>query len=116
MLRKETMKAKTFGSFVAQSPSHMIQKDFKCKWGIEFMAMDEVVARKYYQKWGDSNSSFVLLKDSHDVYMYSHLIRVVKFLMPLKNHWVSKNDVVYELPPDAISCIRETITLLDLDD
>jgi hypothetical protein len=65
---------------------------------------------------GDSDSSFVLFKDSHDVYMYSHFIRAIKFLMPPKNHHVFGNDAVYELPLDAIPCIRETITLFGLDD
>ncbi len=51
---------------------HTIKKPFKCKWGIKFEEGDEVVAGKYYQKWGDSDSSYVLLKDSHVVYMYAH--------------------------------------------
>jgi hypothetical protein len=73
----------------------------KFKWGIEFEEGDEMVVRKYYQKWGDSNSSYDLLKDSHVVYMYVHLVRVIKFLMPPKNHWVFGNDIVFELSPDA---------------
>jgi len=79
------------------------------------MEGDEVVVGKYYQKGGDSDSSFVLLKDSHDVYMYFHLIRAINFLMPPKNHHVFGN-VTYELPPDTISSIKEIITLLDLGD
>jgi len=51
---------------------HTIKKPFKCKWGIKFEEGDEVVAGKYYQKWGDFDSSYVLLKDSHVVYMYAH--------------------------------------------
>ncbi len=77
---------------------HTMRKAFKCKRGIEFMARDEVVVGKNYQKWVDLNSSYVLLKDSHDVYISSHLIRAIKFLMLPKSHWVSKNDPIYELP------------------
>lgn len=51
---------------------HTLKKAFKCKWGIKFEEGDEVVVRKYYQKWGDSDSSYILLKDSHVVYMYVH--------------------------------------------
>lgn len=50
---------------------HTIKKAFKCKCGIKFEEGDEVVARKYYQKWGDFDSSYILLKYSH-VYMYGH--------------------------------------------
>jgi hypothetical protein len=44
-----------------------VKKAFKCEWGIEFEEGDDVVAGKHYQKWGNSYSSYVLLKDSHIV-------------------------------------------------
>ncbi len=80
---------------------HIVKKVLKFKWVIEFEERDEVVVKKYYRKWGDSKSSYVLLKDSHVVYMYVHLMRAIKFLMRPKNHWVFGNDIIFELPPDA---------------
>ncbi len=67
---------------------HTIKKTFKCRWDIEFDERDDMVVGKYYQKWGDSNLSYVLLTDSHVAYMYAHLVKVIKFLMPPKSHWV----------------------------
>ncbi len=64
---------------------HKVKKAFKCEC-IEFEKGDDVAAGKYYQKWGNSYSSYVLLKDSHIVYMHAHLVRAVKFLMPPKDH------------------------------
>lgn len=58
----------------------------------------------------------MLLKYSHVVYVNSHLVRVVKFLMPPRNHWVSGSDVVYELPKDILQGINEVITSLEVDD
>jgi hypothetical protein len=55
---------------------------------------DDVVGGLYYQKCGNNDNSYVLLKDSHKVYVYYHLIRVVKFLMPPKNHRMTGNDIV----------------------
>jgi hypothetical protein len=46
----------------------------------------DVVTSFYYHKWGNNDSSYVLLKDSHVVYVYLHLGRVVKFFMPPRNH------------------------------
>jgi hypothetical protein len=48
--------------------------------------------------------------------MYSHLVRVVKFLMPPKNHRVNGNDVVYELPEDVVQSINEVVASLEVDD
>jgi hypothetical protein len=45
-----------------------------------------------------AHTSYVLLKDSHIVYTSTKLAMIVKFLMPPKNHCVSGNNVVYELP------------------
>jgi hypothetical protein len=74
---------------------------------------DEVVAKKYYKKWGNSNSTYVLLKDSHAVYLYSHLVRAMKFLMPPKSHRVFNNDSLYELLSDAVTRIQSFIVILN---
>jgi hypothetical protein len=76
----------------------------------------DVVTSFYYHKWGNNDSSYVLLKDSHVVYVYLHLGRVVKFFMPPRNHWVSDNDVVYGLPKDILQGINEVIASLEVDD
>jgi hypothetical protein len=47
---------------------------------------NDVVRGLYYQKWGNNDNSYVFLKNSNKVYVYSHLIRVVKLLMPPRNH------------------------------
>jgi hypothetical protein len=36
--------------------------------------------------------------------------------MPPKNHQVFRIDAIFELPQDAITCIRLAITLLDDDE
>lgn len=50
---------------------HKVRKSFTNKWGGNFEEVEDVVVGKYYQKWGSSDSSYVLLKDSHIVYMYT---------------------------------------------
>jgi hypothetical protein len=77
---------------------YIIKEDFKCKWGTKFLANEQVVANKYYQKWGNYGGTYVLLKDSRVVFMYSHLVRTTKFLMILKDYRVQGNDFVYEHP------------------
>ncbi len=69
----------------------------------------------YDQKWGTNDSTFIMLKDSHPIFMHSHLVRVVKFLMPLKDYRVSGNDPMYELNEKAISSIKSILTSLDDD-
>ncbi len=95
---------------------HIIKKELKCKWGIEFEDKDEVVVGKYYQKWKDSNSSYILFKDSHVEYMYVHLVKAIKFFMPPKNHRVFGNDAIFELPPNVVTSIHSAIVLLDDDE
>ncbi len=58
----------------------------------------------------------MLSKYSHVVYAYSHLVRAVKFLMPLRNHRINGNDVVYELLEDILQGINEVIASLEVDD
>ncbi len=60
-------------------------------------------------KWGNNKSFYVLLKYSHLVYICSHLVKAIKFLMPLRNHRVSRNDFVYELLKDISQGINEII-------
>jgi hypothetical protein len=69
----------------------------------------------YTTKGGAIESSYGLLKDSHVVYMHVHLVRVVKFLMPSKDHKVNGNDSVYELTQDTLSGIKSMITSLEDD-
>jgi hypothetical protein len=69
----------------------------------------------YTTKGGAIGSSCVLLKDSHVVYIHAHLIQVVKFLVPPKDHKVSGNDGVYELTRDTLSSIRSVIASLEDD-
>jgi len=57
-----------------------------------------------------------MLKDSHVVYVYSHLVRVVKFMMSPKNHHVNGNDAMYELSENVLQNINEVITSLEVDD
>ncbi len=69
----------------------------------------------YTTKGGAIESSYVLLKDSHVVYMHVHLVQAMKFLMPPKDHKVSGNDDVYELTRDTLSSIRSVIASLQDD-
>jgi hypothetical protein len=71
------------------------------KWGTKYYERDEVVVGKYYQKWGNFDSSYVLLKFSNVVYLYSHLVKAVKFLMPPKDYHFFVDDALFELPNDA---------------
>ncbi len=57
---------------------HTLTKPLKCKWGTDYSKGDEVVAWKYYQKRGNSNSFYVLLKDSNVVYLFSHVVKSMK--------------------------------------
>jgi len=79
------------------------------KWGTSFSKRDVVVASLYYQRWGNNESSYVLLKDLHMVYMHAHLVWAMKVLMPPKDHMVSSNDGVYELTIDIIGGIRSVL-------
>ncbi len=69
----------------------------------------------YYQRWGHSESSYVLLKDSHVIYLHVHLVQVVKFLMPPKDHRVNGNDGEYELTWDILLGIKSVIASLEDD-
>jgi hypothetical protein len=66
-------------------PLRKVTKAFTNGWGTSFEE-DDVVGNTYYQKWGHSDTSYVLLKDSQKVYICSHMVRAIKFLMPPRNH------------------------------
>ncbi len=79
----------------------MLTNPLTYKWGMKYDVGDEVVVRKYYKKWGNSNSSYVLLKESNVVYLYPHLVKAMKFLMAPKDYCVFGNDSLFELPYEA---------------
>jgi hypothetical protein len=85
---KRNSEGQYFWLVCCNKPLHTLIHPLMCKWGIEYYEGDEVVIGKYYQKWGNSNSSYVLLKDSIVVYLYSHLVKFVKLLMPPKDYFV----------------------------
>ncbi len=43
-------------------PLHRLTSPLKCKWGMEYDVGDKIVTGKYYKKWKNFNSSYVLLK------------------------------------------------------
>jgi hypothetical protein len=59
------LKCFDFWVFCCTKPMHTIRKEFTNKWGTSFVIGDVVVAGLYYQSWGSSDESFVLLKHSH---------------------------------------------------
>jgi hypothetical protein len=99
--KKGNNEGQNFWPLCCTKPLHTLIHPLMCKWGIEYYEGDEIVVGKYYKKWGNSYSSYVLLKDSSVVYLYSHLMKVVKFLMPPKDYYVFGNDALFELPNDA---------------
>jgi hypothetical protein len=44
---------------------HTVNEDFEFEWGIEFVVGEQIIISKYDQKWGNSNGTYVLLKNSH---------------------------------------------------
>jgi hypothetical protein len=97
-------------------PLHKVKDAFIDQWGISFEEGDDVVGGIYYQRWGNYDTSYVLLKYLHKVYFYSHLVRAIKFLMPPKNHRVGGNDPIYELPKEILRSINEVIVFLGFED
>jgi hypothetical protein len=102
-----------FWIIICTKALHTVKDSFTDKWGTAFDVDDEVVAGVYYQKYHDN---YVLLKNSHTVYMHVHLVRSVKFLMLPKNHRVAGNDCTYELSSGELEKIRATIATLELDE
>jgi hypothetical protein len=93
---------------------HKVTKAFTDNWGTSFEEGDDVVGGIYYQKWGHSDTSYVLLKDSQQVYIFSHMVRAIKFLMPPRNHRMNGNDHVYELLGETMQNITEVIASLEV--
>jgi hypothetical protein len=93
-------------------------KSFKCKWGETFNVGDKVVAGKYYQKWGRSESNYVLLRKGETIHLLASCVRAIKFPMFPAQHRVSGNDPVYTLPSHAADGINQAIADLygDEDD
>ncbi len=52
-------------------------------------------------------------KNSHLVYMFSNLVKTMKFFILVKDVCVSSNNVVYELPNDVAVGIHSVIVALD---
>ncbi len=91
---------------------HTLIHPLTCKWGTKYYEGDEVVVGKYHKKWGISDSSYVLLKFSNVGYLYSHLVKAVKFLVPPKYYHVFGNDALFELPNDATIVVWSIIAAL----
>jgi hypothetical protein len=89
---------------------------FQCKWGEEFEVGDEALVGIYYQRWGNADSSYVLLKNSHTVFVHARYVRAIKFAMLPKDYRVQGNDLVYELLARALAGIKERIAALDFED
>ncbi len=102
-----------FWIILCTKPLHTVKEAFTDNWGTVFEVGDEVVAGFYYQKY---HENYVLLKNSHIVYMHAHLVRCVKFLMLPKSHRVSGNDCTYELPNSELVKVMSTIATLDVDE
>jgi hypothetical protein len=64
----------------------IFKQTFKCPWGHEFNVGDMVVARKYYQRWGNSNSFYVLLQKSQPAHIHVCHVRAIKFPMFPTDH------------------------------
>jgi hypothetical protein len=116
MAKKEIVEGQEFWVMCCTKPLHMLTNPLKCKWGTEYDVGDKVIARKYYKKSKNYDSSYVLLKKSNVIYLYSHLVNVVKFLMPPKDYCVYGNDSLFEVPSEVVARNRSIIDVLDDDD
>jgi hypothetical protein len=47
--------------------------------------------------------------------MHVHFVQVVKFLMPVNDHWFNGNDGVYQLTRDTLFDIKSMIASLEDD-
>jgi len=92
----------SFWLIMCIKPLHKVKALFIDNWGNSYEEGDDVVKGLYYQKWGNSDNSYFFFKDSCKVYVYSHLVKAMTFLMPLRNHKVIGNDVIYELPKEIL--------------
>jgi hypothetical protein len=92
----------SFWLILCIEPLHKVKAPFIDNWGSSYEEGDDVVEGLYYQKWGINDNFYVLLKDSHKVYVYSHLVKVIKFMMPPRNHKMIGNDAIYELLEETL--------------
>jgi len=70
--------------------------------GHSFQASDIVVVGTYYQKWGTREKMYVLLHQSHTIYLHISHVWAIKFCMLLINHRVSGNEPIYTLQKYAL--------------
>jgi hypothetical protein len=108
-------KGMNFWTIYCSRPLHCVQKTFKDKWGTYFELGDYVVVGLHYQRWGTNEHSYVLLKDSHLVYLHYNFVHVIKFLMSSNNYKISGNPFVYKLSDDFLNGIKYVIVGLDDD-
>jgi hypothetical protein len=102
----------SFWLIMCTKPLWKVTKAFTNGWGTSFEEGDDVIGGIYYQKWGHSDTSYVLLKDSQKVYIFFHLVTTIKFFFPPRNHQVNGNDLVYELLGETMRNIIEVIASL----
>jgi hypothetical protein len=106
----------TFWVILCTKPLHKVKASFIDNWGSSYEVSDDVVGGLYYHKWGNNDKTYVLLTNSHKIYVYLHLVRVVKFLMPPRNHRVIGNDVICKLPEEILQSINDVITSSNVED
>lgn len=85
------------------------------KWSIKYDVDDEAICGYYYKKYRRVDDSYKILKKSELVFMYAHLVRGVKFLMPPKDYCVSGNDMVYAIHDATRQGVKSIILLLEVD-
>jgi len=83
-----------FNSLLCTKIVFSFQKPIKYPWGQEFSVDETAMAGKYYQNWGSSKSSYVLLRRS------------------LTDHKMQGNDLVYMLFEHVEDGIRQHIATL----
>lgn len=72
------------------------------------------LAGKYYHKWGQLESTYVLLKDFQTTYIHVCHVRAIKFLMAPTNHRVQGNDLMYKLFKHVEDGIKQSIVAIEL--
>ncbi|CAM6096299.1 unnamed protein product [Calypogeia fissa] len=78
---------------------HMVEEESKIDhYGQTVTRGDQIVVGKYYRQQGRSQYSYVLCPE-REAYIYSHLIRAVKFPMTQAIHRQRGNTAVYKLDP-----------------
>lgn len=92
-----------------QKERQLVRENFKCVWGGEFERGQYVLAGTYYQKWGNSEKSFVYLRNSQLAYIDADLVLACKFNMLPALHRVKGDDPVYQLTNESIQVIRTSL-------